>query len=77
MLSLLGGENMELSGEYIVMFKHPSCPKDITDFQTFKGKCENFITTGLCAFSNENNQMLLVNYKDILQMKPIKDMFNK
>lgn len=62
---------MSLSGRYIVMFKHPNAPTRDTKIEVFKGVCENFVSAGLCAFSNDNNEMLLVNYKDILQMKPI------
>lgn len=38
---------------------------------SFEGKCENFVPTDKCAFINENNEMLLVHYKDIVQMKPL------
>lgn len=38
---------------------------------TFEGKCENFTTNDKCAFRNEDNEMLLVHYKDIVQMKPL------
>ena len=38
---------------------------------TFEGKCENFTTNDKCAFINEDNETLLVHYKDIIQMKPL------
>lgn len=63
---------MKLSGQYVLMFKHPNAPKDEGRIETFKGVCENFIATGKCAFSNDENEMLLVNYKDIVQMKPFR-----
>lgn len=39
----------------------------------FKGVCENFNSSGLSAFWDEDNeQMLLVHYRDILGLYPIK-----
>jgi hypothetical protein len=60
---------MELNGVYVVRFKDPSCPKDVDYYKSFVGKCENFNPSGKCAFSNENNEMLIVDYKDISQMR--------
>lgn len=63
---------MTLNGEYIVIFKDPN--SSIKDFvrYLFRGKCENFVPAGVCAFSNDNNEMLLVRYEDIVQMRLVK-----
>jgi hypothetical protein len=63
---------MQLSGQYAVMFKHPNISANDSKIETFRGICENFVTTGICAFSNDENEMLIVSYKDIVQMKPIR-----
>lgn len=63
---------MKLNGHYVVAFKHPTALKENSKIESFKGICENFVSNGLCAFINDENEMLLVNYKDIVQMKPIK-----
>lgn len=55
-------------GEYVVYFKEPVRGKA----SKFKGICENFNTTGLSAFWNEENeQLLLIEYKDIIGLYPI------
>ncbi len=59
---------MELNGEYIIYYKNPNQSLHEDDYRRFVGKCENF-TSGTCAFSNENNEMLIVRYKDIIQMR--------
>lgn len=57
------------NGEYLVLYKIKNSNKE----KKFKGVCENFCSTGLSAFWNsENNSMLLVDYKDILGLYPIK-----
>jgi hypothetical protein len=65
---------MELNGWYVVIFKKPYSIYNSTiktgNTMQFVGKCENFNPTGLCAFSNDKNEMLLVHYIDILQMIP-------
>lgn len=63
----------QINGKYIVMFKKPNSKfmRNETTYQTFEGVCENFVTTGKCAFSNENNEMLIVHYDDIVQLKPV------
>ena len=65
---------MNVNDEYIVMFKHPYTNRNEARIETFKGICENFISgsNGLCAFVDAENRMLLVNYHDIVQMKPVK-----
>jgi hypothetical protein len=65
----------KINGKYIVMFKKPNSRnvKNETTYQTFEGVCENFVTTGKCAFSNEDGEMLIVHYDDIVQLKPIID----
>lgn len=60
---------MEPNGEYVVLFKHPDDNTSNCHHYRFEGKCENFVTIGVCAFSNEKKEMLLVNYKDIVQMR--------
>ena len=60
---------MKLNGTYVVRFRDPNCPKDVCVYNTFVGECENFVPTGTCAFSNENNEMLIVHFKDIVQMR--------
>lgn len=61
----------QIDGKYRVMYKHPS---QYTDRQAnaFEGVCENF-STGLSAFRNDKNELLLVNYHDIIQLKPIRE----
>jgi len=66
-------------GRYKVFYKSP---KDTNQRQNgsyenklliFEGEIENFVTNGnnLCAFRNEENEVLLVNFADIVQMSPI------
>lgn len=61
---------MDIKGQYIVLFKSPRA-SSVGDPPLFKftGECDNFTPTGICAFSNQNNEMLLVSYKDIVQMR--------
>lgn len=63
---------MELTGKYTVMFKHPMDNGDVKNrsIETFTGKCENFTPVGKCVFSNDENVMVIVEYSDIVQMKP-------
>lgn len=62
-----------INGKYIVMFKKPRDRwiRNETKYETFEGICENFVTTGKCAFTNENQEMLIVHYDDIVQLKPV------
>lgn len=60
---------MKPEGTYVVTFKNPNDYVDEYNFFKFIGVCENFIPTGKCAFKNENNQMLIVHYDDIVQMR--------
>lgn len=60
---------MGLSGEYVVLFKHPEQSIRDPKVERFKGFCENFHPSGKCAFRNEKNEMLVVRYEDIIQMK--------
>lgn len=56
------------NGEYEVYYKDPVKGKAAK----FKGICENFNTTGLNAFWNdEKQQMMLVEYTDILGLYPV------
>lgn len=58
------------NGEYIVYYNTPT-NKEVV--KKFKGICENFNTNGASAFWNsENEQMLLVRYKDIVGLHPTK-----
>lgn len=62
---------MELNGEYIVYFKHPEVEKyhpSCEKLHKFIGKCVNF-HQGSCVFENENKEMLIVAYRDIVQMR--------
>lgn len=58
---------MELNGQYRVYFRHPLGGN--MKIENFIGKCENFTPADKCVFSNQYNQMLIVHYKDIVQMK--------
>jgi hypothetical protein len=65
----------QINGKYIVMFKKPNSAyvRNETKYQIFEGICENFVTNGKCAFSNEDKQMLIVHYDDIMQLKPVSE----
>lgn len=62
-------------GYYKILYKHPNAPVRYSDdyikLGVFEGYCKHFTTsyTDLCAFYNEDNEWLLVRYKDIVQMK--------
>lgn len=60
---------MELNGEYLVHYKNPNQHLNDEGFKWFIGKCENFVPTGTCVFSNNDNEMLIVRYRDIVQMR--------
>lgn len=60
---------MDLSGEYVVLFKDPDNYEQHPQLHKFIGSCENFVPAGLCAFTNDTKEMLLVRYKDIIQMR--------
>lgn len=68
----------QVKGKYKVVYKYPLQDVDRRrrilqgTYGVFEGVCENF-STHLSAFSNDNGQMLLVDYDDIIQMRPIKD----
>ncbi len=70
---------MKLNGKYLVIYKDPRVDVSYNNrsivenkiLQKFVGHCENFTTSGLIAFSNENGEMLLVKYYDIIQMRLI------
>lgn len=64
---------MSLTGKYIVVFKHPRYRSYEYGLriEAFEGKCDNFTSTGNCAFSNDKGEMLIVHYRDIVQMKPV------
>lgn len=69
---------MKLNGKYLVIYKDPRIDVSYDNrgvvekkIQKFVGYCENFTTSGLIAFSNENGEMLLVKYYDIIQMRLI------
>ncbi|TPF18024.1 hypothetical protein [Priestia megaterium] len=58
------------AGEYLVYFKEPVKGKATK----FIGVCENFNNNGLSAFWNkETEQMLLIEYKDIIGLYPQND----
>lgn len=57
-------------GKYLVRYKMSKYGRE----RNFKGTCENFCPMGLSAFWNEENeQMLLVDYSDIMGLYPVKD----
>jgi hypothetical protein len=66
----------QINGTYFVEYKSPKCSTERTQRQiqtrifNFEGVCENFTTSGKCAFRNNNNEMLLVDYHDIIQLSP-------
>ena len=70
---------MEVKGKYLVKYKYPmSIVERFKDqvqntLLTFEGECANFCPNGSCAFSNENNEMLVVAYADIVQMSLIEE----
>lgn len=56
------------NGIYKIYYKERSNDK----IKSFTGLCENFNTMGLSAFYNaEEDIILLVDYKDIVQMYPL------
>ena len=63
---------MELKGEYIVYYKHPKSDRREGIINRFVGTCENFVGSGNCVFRNENKELLVVQFQDIVQMKPDK-----
>lgn len=74
---------MKLDGQYNIIFQQPHSQLNEGNFKTFNGVCENFTPSGKCVFLNDENEMLVVHYNDIVQMKPVKkeyvnkEMFNK
>ncbi|MBL4951090.1 hypothetical protein JK635_02395 [Neobacillus sp. YIM B02564] len=64
---------MKINGVYVVLYKSPKMPNErirgqfLHKLSCFVGECENF-TTRICAFRNEENEFLLVDYEDIVQM---------
>jgi hypothetical protein len=57
------------NGEYIVYYSNPLNKEVI---KKFKGVCENFNTNEASAFWNsDDEQMLLVRYRDIVALYPI------
>ncbi|MMZ65604.1 hypothetical protein D1872_280200 [compost metagenome] len=65
-----GELRVDIKGQYIVLFKSPKASNSVDPpLYSFIGECDNFTPTGVCAFSNRNNQMLLVSYKETVQMR--------
>ena len=59
-------------GEYMIYYQTPKVVDGYT-ISKFVGVCENFCPSGTSVFwDNNKEQMLIVQYSDILQMKPIK-----
>lgn len=57
-------------GKYTVYYSNPMYKEPI---KKFTGICENFNSSGLSAFWNEDKQqMLLVRYSEIVGLYPIK-----
>lgn len=65
-----------ISGKYKVTYKSPRISVDRRNratenkIYTFEGICENF-STHLSAFLNDKDQLLLVDYEDIIQLQPL------
>lgn len=71
---------MKLNGKYLVIYKDPRTDVSYDNrgvvenkIQKFVGHCENFTAGRLIAFSNENSEMLLIRYYDIIQMRLISE----
>jgi len=70
---------IEPRGEYHVIYKSPrsgversrNSKEVVSQLNLYRGKCENFNPNGTCAFHNKLGETLLVDYKDIVQMKMI------
>lgn len=69
--------NGQIKGEYLVIYKSPRSQIERvrgaiqSKVFSFVGVCENFLPTGISAFRSENNEMLLVDYQDIIQLQPL------
>jgi hypothetical protein len=67
----------QIKGYYHVIFKYPKQTNERIKTQIqakvsqFDGMCENFVANGKCAFRNDRDELLLVDYDDIVQMFPI------
>ena len=59
---------MNINGRYIVFYKYPNRSRQDSRLGVFEGYCENFAPSGKCVFSNENGEMLIIEYQDIIQM---------
>jgi len=66
-------EKVNYNTNYRIYYKNPQDTYDDKKFKVFKGKIENFVPTSVCAFLNDNGEMLHVHYRDIIQMSPIKE----
>ncbi|MFK7678650.1 hypothetical protein ACI3ER_11470 [Bacillus sp. Wb] len=63
------------TGTYVIGYKYPHQQREKNETfygQTFRGECANFNPAGNCVFVNEEGQYLIVDYRDILQMTPVK-----
>lgn len=60
---------MKVNGEYIIVYKLPNEYIDEGNFLEFTGFCRYFTTNGRCAFYNEKDEWLIVDYSHIIQMR--------
>lgn len=65
----------QINGTYQILFKHPNASAHRNNsgsiefgIQKFIGECDNFTTCGKCSFRNDKDELLLVDYQDIMQM---------
>jgi hypothetical protein len=69
----------QIKGYYHVIFKYPKQTNERIKSQIqakvsqFDGSCENFTGNGKCVFRNDKDELLLVDYDDIVQMFSIED----
>ena len=64
---------MELKGEYSVIYKHPEWRRKDGSLYRFAGICENFVGSGgNCVFRNDKDEVIIVQFEDIIQMRPFK-----
>lgn len=69
----------QINGNYLVIYKSPRTPVERvrgsvkSNVFSFTGECESFTTDELCIFRNEDKELLLVDYQDIVQLQPLND----
>lgn len=67
----------EVNGKYLVFYKSPFAQSERhrnaeqIKLHKFEGNCE-FWSTKMCVFSNENKEILVVDFNDVVQMRLVK-----